>query len=101
MSANIAKKEPLSNSMKIKIAITALVPCLIMLYPSNEVLTGSVKLFFALTVCAILMFAFEIMGNFAPALLLPVAYIISVSYTHLDVYKRQPLSSGSVGFLAQ
>ena len=77
MSTSInAEPERLSTKKKVFWLITVIVPLIIFLLPVNDLFTYPIKAFFALTVCAILMFAFELMDNFIPALLLPVGYVL-------------------------
>ena len=56
--------------------ITLLVPVIILLIPVTATFTRPIKLFLAITICAILMFAFELMDNFVPAVLLPIGYTL-------------------------
>ena len=72
----ITAPEPLSTKKRIFWIITVLLPLIILLLPTSELFTYPIKAFFALTLCAILMFAFELMDNFIPALLLPVGYVL-------------------------
>jgi len=57
--------------------ITLGLPLVIMLIPVTEVFTAQIRLFLAITLCAIFMFAFEAIPNLIPAILLPVAYILT------------------------
>lgn len=57
--------------------INILVPVAIMLIPTSESFTPEIRLFFAITICAILMFAFDQIHSAIPALLLPLAYSIT------------------------
>ena len=70
-----------------------LVPILIMLIPVQGVFTPALRTFSAITITAILLFAFGLLPNFIVAIALPISYMLlnvaAVSYTHLDVYKRQ------------
>ena len=61
----------------IKWICVILFPVLVALIPTGEVFTGSVKLFFVITLLAILLFATEVINQTAVALLLPVAYIVT------------------------
>ncbi|MFZ7101987.1 MAG: SLC13 family permease [Peptococcaceae bacterium] len=57
--------------------ITFALPLAIMLIPVSEVFTAQLRLFLAITLCAIFMFAFEAIPNLIPALLLPTAYLLT------------------------
>ena len=57
--------------------VTILVPVILLLIPTNETYTASIRTFFAITVCAILMFAFDQVHSAIPALLLPLAYSLT------------------------
>ena len=52
------------------------IPLLILLIPVNEIFTGHIKLFLAITVAAIMTFAFENVDQTLVAILLPGLYII-------------------------
>ena len=58
-------------------AITVLIPVIILLIPVSEAFTSEIRLFFAITICAILMFAFDQIHSAIPALLLPLAYSLA------------------------
>lgn len=58
-------------------AVTVLIPVIILLLPTSEAFTPEIRLFFAITICAILMFAFDQIHSAIPALLLPLAYSIT------------------------
>lgn len=64
------------NKKNIYWIITFVVPILIMLIPTNETFTQDIRLFFALTIAAILLWAFEIVQNLVVSLILPVLYIV-------------------------
>lgn len=66
----------MSTKDKIGWAIAVLVPVLILLLPQSEVFTLQIKLFLAVTICAIIIFAMELMNNLIPALLLPMCYYV-------------------------
>ena len=57
--------------------LNVLIPIAILLIPSSETFTAEIRLFFAITICAILMFAFDQIHSAIPALLLPLAYSIT------------------------
>ena len=65
------------NEKLVKWVVTILIPVIILLIPVNDVFTWQIKFFSASTLCAILMFAFEILPNLIPAMLLPVVYILA------------------------
>lgn len=67
--------------------ITVTLPLLVMLIPTNEVFTPGIKQFLAVTLAAILLFAFEILPQLIPAILLPVAYVV------LDIAPAQAVFS--------
>ena len=58
-------------------SITVLVPLAIMLIPTGEVFTSDIRLFVAITACAILIFAFETLPQLIPSILLPLGYLLS------------------------
>ena len=57
--------------------ITILVPVILLLIPTSETYTSELRIYFALTICAILMFAFDQVHSAIPALLLPLAYALT------------------------
>ncbi len=76
MSSEINLSTKLSLKQKIFWLITILLPAAILFIPESVTFTYQVKLFLSLTCCAILMFAFELLDNFVPAVLLPVGYTL-------------------------
>lgn len=58
-------------------AIAVAFPALILIMPTNEVFTSDIRAFCAITACAILLFAFEIVHFFIPVIILPIAYILA------------------------
>ena len=60
------------NAKVVKWAIIILIPVIILLIPVNNVFTWQIRLFSAATFCTILMFAFEVLPNLIPAMILPV-----------------------------
>lgn len=56
--------------------ITLGLPALVLLMPRTEVFTGEIRLFLAITLMAILMFAFENIQQTAVAIMLPLLYIV-------------------------
>ena len=71
------EKDCLNRKKIIKWIILIIVGILIMLTPTIEAYTQDVKIFLTITVCAILMIAFELMPTMVPAVLMPTAYFIS------------------------
>lgn len=67
----------MSKSDWIKWACTIGFPILVMLIPVNETFTGTIRLFLAGTLMAILMFAFENVNQTAVALALPFFYVLT------------------------
>lgn len=65
------------NAKVVKWAIIILIPVIILLIPVNDVFTWQIRLFSAATFCTILMFAFEVLPNLIPAMILPVFYILA------------------------
>ena len=57
--------------------VTILVPVILLLIPTSETYTSELRIFFALTICAILMFAFDQVHSAIHALLLPLAYAVT------------------------
>lgn len=67
----------MSTKSLISWAVTLLLPLAILLFiPVTETFTKEIKLFLAITLCAILIFAFELLDNILPALLLPYLYAL-------------------------
>lgn len=60
----------------VKWAVTLGFPIVLLLIPCNDVYTLSMKLFLALTLAAILMFAFENLNQTVVSLLLPFLYVV-------------------------
>ncbi|NLT94691.1 MAG: SLC13 family permease, partial [Clostridia bacterium] len=77
MQANVASAPMVVDKKKtIYWVITIALPLLVMLIPTNEVFTPVIRNFLAITLCAILLFAFEILPQIIPSLLLPVMYVV-------------------------
>lgn len=57
--------------------LTIGLPAFILLLPSGDVMTPSIKLYLAITLLCILMFAFENVQQTAVALMLPLLYVVS------------------------
>ena len=75
--SNAVQKKALSAKAVISWAVTILVPVVLLLIPTSETYTSQLRIFFALTICAILMFAFDQVHSAIPALLLPLAYALT------------------------
>ena len=71
---NVEGKAPMSTKTKIGWLAAIILPAMILLVPESEALTLQIKLFLAVTLCAILIFALELMDNVIPALMLPLFY---------------------------
>lgn len=63
-------------SYLLKWAIIILCPLLMLCVPVNEMFTWPVKMFFVITLLAILLFALETIQQTAVAILLPIAYVV-------------------------
>ncbi len=60
----------------VKMAVTILAPLLICLLPTNELFTVQIQLFLAITLAAILAYAFEQFNQTLVSILLPIAYTL-------------------------
>ncbi len=69
--------EQLERKVLIKWLIMVLVGVLILLMPTNAIYTWQIKVFLAITICAILSIAFELTDPMVPAVLMPTAYYIT------------------------
>ena len=49
-----------------------------MMLPTGALFTPRIRLFAAITACAVLTFAFETLPLLVPSILLPIAYLLSV-----------------------
>ncbi|MDO4281221.1 MAG: anion permease [Peptococcaceae bacterium] len=58
-------------------AVTFIVPLLVLLIPTNDTFTQQQKFFAAITLWTILMFAFELVDNYIPCIIMPFLFIIS------------------------
>lgn len=74
-----AKNTPGTTSKKEWVIWLACIflPMLIFLIPTSEVFTSQIRLFFVITFMAILMFAFEIVPQAVPAIILPITYVLT------------------------
>lgn len=78
MSTEAAKTGQQRNTKDIIMwAITLGIPALIMLIPTGELLTDKIRLFLAITVMAVTIFAFENLDMTIAGTLLPVVYVVS------------------------
>ena len=66
-----------SFKTKICTVLTVAIPLVLFLIPTSANYTNEVRMFFTITVCGILLFAFEITDNIVPSLLLPAAYVMT------------------------
>lgn len=66
----------LSKTDLIKLAINVLIPVMILLVPTNDVFSVQLRLYLAITMLAILAFAFEVISTTVVALLLPILYTL-------------------------
>lgn len=66
-----------SKNEKIKWAVTILTTVAILLIPTNDIFTSQIRTFIAITMCMVLVIAFEFFDYIIPALLLPCLYIIT------------------------
>jgi len=55
--------------------VSLMIPLLVMLIPANEVFTANIKIFLAISLWGVIMFALDFVDNFIPALLLPFLYV--------------------------
>ena len=75
--SNAAGTKQLPVKAIIAWVVTILVPVILLLIPTSETYTSELRIFFALTLCAILMFAFDQVHSAIPALILPLAYALT------------------------
>ena len=71
---NVQRGQKLDKKTLLFWAITIAVPILILLIPESATYTHAIKWFFAITICMILIVAFEPLPILIPSLLLPVIY---------------------------
>ena len=67
----------MSKSERIKWMVTILVPLSLFLVPVNETFTVSMRLFFVVTLLAIMVMAFELAPIIVPSLAFPLLYILT------------------------
>jgi di/tricarboxylate transporter len=72
-----AGRSPADRIQLIYWAVTVIAPLIVMMIPTGETFTPVIRNFLAITLCAILIFAFETLPQMIPAILLPVAYIVA------------------------
>ena len=68
---------PWSKALLIKWFITIIVPIAILLTPVQGGYTKEIRLFLAITVCAVFLMAFETLSTMMISLLLPGAYLLT------------------------
>ena len=57
-------------------SITIILPLIVLFLPTNELFTGKLKLYIAITLAGIMIMAFESLNQLALAVLLPVSYVV-------------------------
>src|SRR5690625_2740393 len=70
----------------LKYLIVLVPPAIVFLIPTSESYTHDMKIFFVITLVAILLWALELINLIIVALVLPVAFILSGIATPSDVY---------------
>ncbi|CEG29443.1 SLC13 family permease [Bacillus sp. B-jedd] len=83
-AAKVAKKS--NKSLLLKYLIVLIPPLIVYLIPSTESYTHEMKIFFAITLAAIALWALELINLIIVALALPVAFILTGVATPADVY---------------
>ncbi len=73
MSANVGKY---NTKNMIKWAIIFIAPIIVLMLPTTELFPMQQKVFLAITVWTILMFAFELVDNYIPCIIMPFLFII-------------------------
>ena len=68
---------PTANKRTLFWAITFILPLLVLLIPTNDVFTQQQKMFLAITAWTILMFAFELVDNYIPCVIMPFLFIMT------------------------
>ena len=68
-------KAGLNKGELIKWLISIIVPIIILLIPTNDIFTGQMRTFFAITVCGLFIIAFEFFDNIVPAIIMPAAWV--------------------------
>ena len=68
---------PKANKRTLFWAITFILPLLVLLIPTNDVFTQQQKMFLAITAWTILMFAFELVDNYIPCVIMPFLFIMT------------------------
>lgn len=76
MNASV-KKAAVSPKLLVFWVLTIGLPAIVLLLPSGDVMTPQIKLYLAITLLCILMFAFENVQQTAVALMLPLLYVVS------------------------
>lgn len=70
-------QKSMSTKTKVSWFFAVALPLVILLLPVDETFTLQIKIFLAITLCAILIFAMELLDNVIPALLLPFLYYVT------------------------
>lgn len=89
MTTETSTKNPLGGKMNIRLlkALTVIIPTLAIAFiPTTDAFTPQIKLFFLITICAILLWAVELMNMVMVSLALPVTFILSGSATAPQVF---------------
>ena len=68
--------QSLNTKDAIKWVVTLGLPIVLLFIPTNDIYTQPIKLFLALTLCAILLFAFDTLNQTVVSLLLPFLYVV-------------------------
>ena len=68
--------QAVNSKLMIKWVVTLGLPIVLLLLPTNDIYTTPIKLFLALTLAAILLFAFETLNQTVVSLLLPFLYVV-------------------------
>ena len=66
----------MNKSTMIKLFLNVLIPVIIALIPANEIFTPQLKIYFVITMLAILAFAFEVINTTVVSILLPILYTL-------------------------
>ncbi len=70
------QEKNINKTAVIKMTVTLLLPLIICLIPTNEMFTNQIRLFLAVTLAAILGYAFEQFNQTLVSILLPIAYTL-------------------------
>lgn len=72
----MSNESTMDRTAILKLAANVMIPIMIMFIPTNEILTPQLRLYFAITILAILAFALEIIDTTVTAILLPILYTL-------------------------